>query len=727
MSFFRNFSTSAVSLFAATILLTGCGMGTINTPVQTHVPGSGMSGVVFGGQNPINGATISIVTAGVDVTGSTSSYGTAGVTLAQTTTDSHGNFSFSSVPYTCPQSDTPVYLIAAGGDPGMGQDNANAVLAATLGSCSAGQSAHVYIDEVTTVAAAYALSGYFTNTMGTQTGTPDTYDTFGGPGSLSGTTIVYPQGLVLGNSYTSQLIANNVTGAAVVSSGELTAEPLKIYSLANILGACVNSGGSANDPGGSCDQLFSLTTPTGGTTPSDTLQAAVQIARNPNLNVASLFALPGTHVAFESDLASAPADWSVAVSHTSANLGVGVDDNTLSTIDIDQNNKVWLASNVGISRSSGDSQIGTMGRFHPDGAPINYSGAAYFDQTSATFNGPYNPGIAFIHPEQVVIDNSGVAWFNDTHSDTLIGINTSSPATSTTVSLANTQSYAMTIGMATSPATRTLTPVIKVGVYDSTSGSEGNYFATYDLSSQIYSEDALPSGGLPARPVSLTSNAATSGNYFALFSNGSNGLNYETYDDGLTESEVSESTVSPTLTSKATATALPGQVSFNGTDLFGLSGYPGSGNADGYCFAGNSTTAGCYSFSGSAVADSPAGLAVDGKGTAWVANEASGTLTYTPLASGSYLSSGSIPTLALNHNSSNGGTAPAPEGIAIDGEGNIWVSNAGCVGGGDGDGTTVCTPGPLVLTQYIGAAAPTITPVSAQVTSGNRAAKLPSY
>ena len=40
------------------------------------------------------------------------------------------------------------------------------------------------------------------------------------------------------------------------------------------------------------------------------------------------------------------------------------------------------------------------------------------------------------------------------------------------------------------------------------------------------------------------------------------------------------------------------------------------------------------------------------------------------------------------------------------------MTNAGC-------NTTGCTPGNFTLTEIVGAAGPTITPVSAQITGGN--------
>ena len=61
-----------------------------------------------------------------------------------------------------------------------------------------------------------------------------------------------------------------------------------------------------------------------------------------------------------------------------------------------------------------------------------------------------------------------------------------------------------------------------------------------------------------------------------------------------------------------------------------------------------------------------------------------------------------------------------PYGIGVDATGNVWMSNAGC-------NVTGCTPGNFTLTEIVGAAAPTITPVSAQITSGNLVGTPPTH
>ncbi len=60
------------------------------------------------------------------------------------------------------------------------------------------------------------------------------------------------------------------------------------------------------------------------------------------------------------------------------------------------------------------------------------------------------------------------------------------------------------------------------------------------------------------------------------------------------------------------------------------------------------------------------------------------------------------------HGGNNGGTMVVPGGIGIDNTGNVWISNVGC-------NTRNCTPGAFVLSEVIGGAVPTITPISAQV------------
>jgi hypothetical protein len=88
--------------------------------------------------------------------------------LGSTTTNSSGNFSFSS-PTACPAGQQ-AYIVSAGGKTGTNSTNSAALLMAALGPCSSlvegSGTGHttVIINEPTTIAAAYALSQFMTIT-----------------------------------------------------------------------------------------------------------------------------------------------------------------------------------------------------------------------------------------------------------------------------------------------------------------------------------------------------------------------------------------------------------------------------------------------------------------------------------------------------------------------------------------------------------------------------------
>ena len=177
-----------------------------------------------------------------------------------------------------------------------------------------------------------------------------------------------------------------------------------------------------------------------------------------------------------------------------------------------------------------------------------------------------------------------------------------------------------------------------------------------------------------------------------------------------------------TIVQKNTTSGTAGTTVWTGLDFVTVKGYNGSpSSVDSLCFE---TLAACYGFKGSGtVLDGASGMAVDGAKTLWIADTLNATVQAAPLYTGtSYLqtvsSSQQVGTNVYTHDSSNGSTLTAPAGIAIDNSGNVWVSNAGCT-------TTGCTPGSFVLSEIIGAASPTITPISAQITGGNLAGTEP--
>ncbi len=355
-----------LGLFSA-LMLVGCGTGlTSNAGI---VPGLGtgstgtggpqtgvtLNGYVHGGQQPITGAKISMYAAG------TSGYGAGATSLLSgaVTTDSNGAFSIKGQ-YTCPTPSTQVYVISQGGDAGAGF-NSDAVLMLALGDCgSLDASDSLNISEVSTVAAVYAL-GQFITPGTTQVGTSST--------NVTG----------LKNAFATTVNLVDATGAAraTTPAGNGTVSQKTINTLANIMAVCVNTAGGE----GACPSLFSLATPAGGTAPTDTLWAMLNIAMNPGQNVSQLYNLVTAKAAFQPSLTAIPNDLTLSIAYT----GGGLDNGELLAVDGQGN--IWVPNAV---------DPGTISEFSPTGAAI--SPAAGF------------AGGGLSYPESLAIDLNGNVW-----------------------------------------------------------------------------------------------------------------------------------------------------------------------------------------------------------------------------------------------------------------------------------------------------------------------------
>ena len=652
-----------VSGLLSVLVLTGCGVER-KLVKALDVDSPEIMGRSFGGQQPVVGARISVVAMGA------SGYGSTGTVLASITTDSGGNFRFAPGAYTCPQPDTPVYLMGVGGNPGVGGSNPSLVLAAGIGTCTGAPNTFTVMNEVTTAGVAFTLAHFFSTTLG---GTNAANDWFGGPSSGTAPNILYSKGLVMGSNVTIPTIVFNAIGAANqtvanASGTTYTVEWQKINTIANILVSCVNSTGSTSttETTTPCGRLFSLTGNGATPRPSDTLQAAVQMALHPLSNVTPLYNLIGSTPQFSPYLTQAPNDWTIGVSYTTSALGLGVNTGTLSTLDIDANGRVWFPSNA----------TGKMG-------------AAYFDPTNQSFNGPFD-STGLVHPQQVAIDSLGFAWYNDSATAKVGGYSVTAPGTAQSMSLPGTISTSLTI----SGDDR-----IYVGVTNGSTFQLGNIPAnrsSYSLLSTIFGTAitfTYPSASL----------AGDTGNGAAIAASDPVTPQFQNYRllVGLF-----------TIPNASATNANSGQVVYTGESTgntyISVHSAPVTGSStDGLCpyssFACHNITTGTR--------HALQGMAVDGNNNLWVSESAIGGVlqvlasnaTQNPLVGNEFLhgATGAI----------GGGTvtATAPYGIGIDATGNVWMTNAGC-------NTTGCTPGNFTLTEIVGAGAPTITPVSAQVT-----------
>jgi hypothetical protein len=141
------------SAAAVAIALTGCGAGTAASPLQQTL--SNVNGKAMGGHQPVSGAAVSLYDA------TTAGYGGAAKLLGTATSGSDGSFSITHNASTCSDPDQ-LYIVASGGNPGSGTNSAS-VLVSALGPCSTvSSSTSVVVNELTTVAAAYALAPFAT-------------------------------------------------------------------------------------------------------------------------------------------------------------------------------------------------------------------------------------------------------------------------------------------------------------------------------------------------------------------------------------------------------------------------------------------------------------------------------------------------------------------------------------------------------------------------------------
>jgi len=266
----------------------GAGCST-NSTVQVPAAVAGISGSVHGGQQPVSGATIQLYAVG------TSGDGSAATPLLTTivTTDANGNFSITGL-YTCPSASTLVYITATGGNPGSGITNLQLALLAALGPCgSLTPSTFISINEITTVAAVYALAPYMTS--------------FSGVGSASS------DGAALANRFTyAGYFANTATGTTPgpnLPAGN-SVPIAQVNTIADLLGSCINSLGGVSGDTSVCGQFFSLSLPIGATPPTDAIGALLNLAKNPTLNTAALYNLISPQAPFQPIDAVVPPDFS---------------------------------------------------------------------------------------------------------------------------------------------------------------------------------------------------------------------------------------------------------------------------------------------------------------------------------------------------------------------------------------------------------------------------------
>ncbi len=299
------------------LLLTGCGL----TPGSGDTAGGAavhtLTGTVHGGQQPIAGTTLQLYAAGKTGTASAA----RALLPAGVTTNSSGQFSITGL-YTCNPGDQ-VYLVGTGGDAGGGANPAIALMAA-LGSCANLQAnaatTFINVDEVTTVASVFSLASFMSGIQNV------------------GSDAAHTNALAAAMANTLTMV-NLATGQALATSkGNGLVPQATIDSLANSLASCINSTTASS----ACTSLFNATT-VGGTKPTETIGATLNVALNPAANPAGVFLQASPTPPFQPTLTSAPASYALSVQHPSdvllyhndtARTGVQTDESTLTPANV---------------------------------------------------------------------------------------------------------------------------------------------------------------------------------------------------------------------------------------------------------------------------------------------------------------------------------------------------------------------------------------------------------
>jgi len=379
-----RFLTALLLSFAFT-LMTGCGVGT----PATAVPGSmtlALTGHVHGGQQPVVGAHVHIFQATYSVAIHSTDLIEAlagGVGTPVMTTDSlgyyvatgpGGDFSITG-DYVCGGTG-PVYLLATQGNPGLAPGTNNpdlALLSVVADGCGSGgtlsPTLDVDINELTTVAGVYALSGYLS--------APNAllYSGISGIQLPIGLTHAADTALALVN------LSSGTVNATTASGGTVPAAA--ITSLANSIASCINSDGTG------CSTLFAAATSDGtstGTQPTDTATALLNIAHHPAANVATLYGLANAQPPFGGGLTTQPNDFTLAVAYGPA---TGLVSPSIPAVDAGGN--VWFGDthdSLGIFNEHSY----TISELSPLGAQIGFTSISQ-------------------QPTQAAIDPYGNAWF----------------------------------------------------------------------------------------------------------------------------------------------------------------------------------------------------------------------------------------------------------------------------------------------------------------------------
>src|SRR5216683_1022296 len=303
----------------------------VTTPTPVN-PGVTFGGKAMAGAQPIVGAVVQVYAAGTTGNGSAAT----ALLTSVLTTDAIGSFTVPAA-YPCPAASSQLYLLVRGGKVGTSSENSAITLATILGPCNQVRaSSQVVVNEVTTAATVWGLSQFLST------------------GANLGSSATNTQGLA--NAFATvanlaDLTKGTSPGAAFPATG--TSPAAKVNTLANLLNTCTSTAGTA------CTKLFAAATPSGASAPTNTLDAALNLIRNPGLNVATLYTQSATSTAFAPALTKAPSDWTLFIHYSGGGMSAP------GGLGVDSTGNIWVSGYFGVAS-----------KFSPTGQPLIPSGVS---------------------------------------------------------------------------------------------------------------------------------------------------------------------------------------------------------------------------------------------------------------------------------------------------------------------------------------------------------------
>ncbi len=657
--------------------------------------GPALAGVVQAGSLPVVGARVALYAAGASGYGSASSLVFASGQNAYVTTDSNGAFTITGG-FPCPSATSQMYLVSAGGQAGTNGPNENLALMTLLGPCGSLNSSSLVVNEVTTAAAAWSVAPFAANPIASGL---TSYLYIGS--SSSNTT-------GLANAFASfNNLVNPTTGQALftVPAGNAVVPFAEIDTLADILNVCSVTGGGASGDGSACGNLFYYANPYATQTeteysgvPYDTLQAVFEIVQNPFFNGQGvghqtamisegepyLYEMATPASPFQPILSSEPNDFSLSLNYTGGG-GLSSTSNA-NYFALDKSGDLWFTNTATSNVTEWDNQGAAM-----------TSSSGYTTGTLAA-------------PGPIAIDASGNAWICGENGLTELDFvgeeltDLGSPFGGGGLTSAGCLNMAID-GSGNVWATNSGAVIKFDDLGDPLSPSAGYTIAISPEDSDtatVQQPLAIDDSGNVWVGVSGVP-GYTSNLYLAELNNASgepNDLSPNPVSGPATNFVIGESI---DLLQTQIAVGHSGTVWVPQTGTTGLGGlddvapYGGLGTTDTISSAVDCTSGGTCPFA------SPRGIALDGGGTVWVGNAGADVAGAVKPANLSAFN----PALSLNYPGFlSSSLASRPLSVAVDGSGNVWLLL---------DNDTV--------TEYVGIATPTVTPLSLAVKKQKLGAK----